>query len=511
MQDASGQGVRKRWHVVAARLGALLGAGGLLSLVGWGTALAQTGGPISRSSGERPAAVAPKTSVRPSRAAPSRSPRVAPSGRSPNGASGGGAGVAPGVAPGRVPGVAPMRPPARVPAGSAQEGIGFFGQVGTGFSYLRETFFRPGSGGKDCSISSGTGRNCLNPELNTLLFNALFGIRTRNSSDFFLMAYYRYNIFWDVVGVNAASFGNWFKSPRDPKSPLPTRGFLRVHEVLTDMRYIAGDTFRYGLQLQLSIGRVNTSLFSQQFETVRTSFMSEAAVPYVIFVGGRYYRARFYVPINTVVNHEDEELTFTTFDLNKKGRGVVFSAGLTNMFYIPQAHSLASFDLSYMDYKFNKVSFDRTRWGGAAAWNWTPDYFYGGTLSPKFAYFRENYYLPTAVIPGFDPDARSPNLNPAEKKYRNDNILRFGGEAALDVDTGLAAAGLIRPKASQHRLSFEAGYQSRSSTLTDYTSRSLFFVLRYLWTSPSTAEVGRFLRTTQRNPLEASFEGDGGQ
>jgi hypothetical protein len=403
---------------------------------------------------------------------------------------------------------APLPPPPPPP-----ESIGFFGQTGVGFSYLRETFFKPGFGGKNCSISSGTGKNCLNPEQNTLLFNALFGLRTRNSSDFFLMAYYRYNIFWDIVGTNAASFGNWFKSPRDAQSPLPTRGFLRVHEIFTDARYLASDAFRFGLQIQLSLGRVNTRLFSQQFETVRTSFTSEAAIPYVIYVASRYYRARFYMPINTVVNHEDEELTFTTFDTNKKGRGFVLSAGLSNMFYVPSAESIATLDLSYMDYKFYKVSFDRTRLGGTAAWNWTPRYFYGGTLSPKLAYFKESYYLPTAVIPGYDPEDSNPepNRTPAVRTYRKDSILRFGGQMGLDVDTALAAAGLARPGPSQHRLSFEMGYESRTSTVSDFTARALFMLFRYVWTSPSTAEVGRYLRTSERNPLDASFEGDGGQ
>jgi hypothetical protein len=386
-------------------------------------------------------------------------------------------------------------------------GFSFYGQTGLGFSYFSENTPRPGRNGEGCALQSGAG--CVTFDRNSFLFNALAGARSRGYDSLFFMAHYKYAFFWDVDAKKAQSPSGFLKSPRDPQSPLPTRGLLRVHEFFGDARYLAGST-RFGLQLQYAIGRTNSSMFAQEGELKGTSFTSEAFVPYVIVVGGRIYRARLYAPFYTVVNHEDRKLTYTTFDFKSVGRGPVFSMGLSNLFYVPPAESIASLDLTYLDYKFHNVSNDRTRIGGSAVWTWTPRYFFGGSLAPKFAYYRDAYYLPTAVIPGWDPKAGG-NVNKAQQRKRVDNILTYGGLVGIEVETLLAGAGLMDPVVqTRHRVSMEAMMENRSSTLPDYPSRVLSVVMRYLWTFPSTGEAGRFLRNTERNPLNGTFEGDGG-
>ena len=316
-------------------------------------------------------------------------------------------------------------------------------------------------------------------------------------TSFSLLAYYKFSLFWDIDNAHTGSIGNWFQSPRNATSPLPTRGLLQVHEVFSDSRYLSG-AFRFGLQLQMSLGRSNIQSFAQTGETAATSYTSEAAVPYVIYVMNRGYRARLYVPVYTVVSHEDENLTYTTFSLSPKGRGRAFSVGLSNQFYVPTADLLVNWDLSYLDYKFRSVTNDRTRIGTSVAATYAPAYARGGFVTPKVGYFTDRYYLPTVIVEDFSLRPNSPKsvAQPLQVK-RVDQGLNYGLTAGIDFF-------------GQHRLQGEASFTYVKSNLPDWPLNGTLFLMRYLWTFPSTGEVGRFLRYTERNPLNGTFEGDGG-
>jgi hypothetical protein len=390
-----------------------------------------------------------------------------------------------------------------------KESFGYFGGVGTGFSYFKETTPKPDSGNPDqavCNLPTFESpfsqvKGCVQQERNTLLFDAMAGARTRNSDEIFFMAYYKYSLFWDVDSKRAGNFGNWFQSPSSTTSPLPTRGLFRIHEGFADVRYL-WDPVRFGMQAQLALGRINSALFSQKGENAESTYSSEAFIPYALYTLNRYYRARFYLPIYTVVNKENKDLTYTTFSLNDKGRGAVGSAGLTQSFFWPQASMVFAWDLSYMDYKFRAVTNDRTRISTQLESTWTSERYSFFSLFPSqyslsgtLGYLSEQYYVPTVVIPSFRTDPET--TEPAAQLKRVDSRLKYGLEASADLNLS-------------HRVSYELTFESSNSNVREWSSRNFLMLVRYRWMLPSLAEVGRYLRNTDRNPINGTFEGDGG-
>ena len=384
--------------------------------------------------------------------------------------------------------------PAR-PQASNEESVEFLGQVSSGYSLSQLVFPKPDPSldAPKCDVSAG-GKGCATQQPNTLLFSTIAGFRSKNVEKFFFISYYKYSLFWDLELSKASGPGDFFQSPKSKKSPMPTRGLLRVHEWITDVRYLH-EHFRIGSQFQLALGRQNSSLFAQEGEESRNYFASEMFLPYVIFLYQNLWRTRLYFPIYTVVNYDDSTYTSTTMSLSAKGRGFVYSGGLNNSFFLPPAWLVTGLDMSFIDYKYRAVGNDKVRYGVGSRFNFAPPFFYGGWLEPRFSFYREKFYVPTASIPGYPENETT--IEKAVAINRTDDTMRAGARFGYDF-------------LGSHRIDSEVFIESKKSNVFTYSSERKGFTVNYRWVFPSLGQVMRFVKNTERDPANGVFEGEGG-
>jgi hypothetical protein len=378
---------------------------------------------------------------------------------------------------------------------SGAESLSFLGQVSLGYSLGQLVFPQPGRDSKTpkCDLSAGS-KGCRTQQPNTILFSGLAGFRSRNVSQFFFVSYYKYSLFWDVESNKNTNFSDYFQSPKSTTSPLPTRGLLRVHEWNSDVRYLH-ERFRIGAQFQLALGRQNSAIFAQEGEEARNYFSSELFLPYLILMYENIWRTRIYFPFYTIVNYDDPSYTSTTMSLSQKGRGYVASAGINNSFFFPAIWLTSGLDFSYIDSKYKAVSNDRSRYGAATRFNYTPPIFYGAWIEPRFSFYRERFYVPTAMIPGYEDDDQT--TNGAIAINRQDDIYKFTGKLGYDFW-------------GSHRIEFEYSLERRNSNIYTYSSQKMNIILNYRWVFPALNQVIRYVKNTDRDPSNGVFEGEGG-
>jgi hypothetical protein len=88
-------------------------------------------------------------------------------------------------------------------------------------------------------------------------------------------------------------------------------------------------------------------------------------------------------------------------------------------------------------------------------------------------------------------------LNKPVQITRSDSWFRYGMRIGYDF-------------LGSHRAQFEFFQEKKKSNVVTYSAEKLGLSLNYIWMFPSLGQVARFVKTTERDPANGVFEGDGG-
>jgi hypothetical protein len=342
-----------------------------------------------------------------------------------------------------------------------------------------------------CDPSTGSCNAPISESKYTLFLGALVGWGPIRTEHVMFNTHYRYTQNWSTDYTQVERFlGSYFDTYKAQDFLFPTKSLLRVHEIAFDLRGI-WNPVQAGLFTRLSWARVGSSTFGEKLEEAETVATSENFVPYVSYKYDRFYRAQFSIPLRTEINRDDPRLSNTTYSISSEGRGRILSFKLSNAGYIEPIDSLVFLDLFQTQLKYSAISEDRTRLGLSGSFNFP--IVETVRASPKVGYFRENYIVNRARIPGYSKEKAKDLINvKAEEVERNDNYLSLGLSLHWDFS-------------ANSRVELDVARESNTSSLPEFNKTTNFLKLGYTYSWPSQNMVSKRVDRFVESPYAEEF------
>lgn len=343
----------------------------------------------------------------------------------------------------------------------------WFGLGGAGYGY--DTISRTNPGVAECSEACD--KTIVEPRWALQLQGALgWGPIKKNNISF--TTHYRYTQNLRTNEDQAGRISQWFKTFKSEDFIFPTRDMLRSHEIVSEIRY-SKTPFQFGLHAMLEFERVGSSASflgapNEVSDSVRNI---EQVVPWFQWRIPGTYIATLYTPMRTEINKEDPRNSFTTWSLQKSGRGLFITAIQDNLFYLPKISSTAGVTFNWTNKKSASIQNDSSRIGAKVsmdfpiAWNIR--------LQPYMKFDSDSYILQRIKINNITDGS-------ATLVKRTDSIFATGGQAYYDLSRSW-------------RFNFITNFESTQSTLSDFSGSKISFFGGFTYSWPLTRPVLRRL------------------
>jgi hypothetical protein len=287
-------------------------------------------------------------------------------------------------------------------------------------------------------------------------------------NNFSFTTHYRYTQNLRTNDEQVRRFGTWFSSFKASDFLFPTKDMLRSHELVTEIRY-SKRPWQFGMHAMLEFERVgSSSLFLGEENEIADSVRNiEQIVPWVQWRKPGAYIGTLYSPMRTEINKEDPRTSFTSWSATTAGRGLFVSVIQDNLIYLPRISSTIGATLSWLNKKAASVQNDSTLLGIKTSMDFP--IAYNIRTQPYLKYEVENYILERISMAQTE-DAKT------SLAERSDEVIGSGAQIYFDWSKSV-------------RLNFTLSYESRQSSLSDFSSSRLVYQGGILYSWPLSRTV----------------------